>query len=94
MDVTERAKNHLKNSLSSVKSMPKSDACFRLTKDGDAFRIGVDVPGPADETFTLGDETVLAVEPDVASQCEGMTLDLDTSKGSAELFFLPTPPAA
>lgn len=92
MKVTDRAKEHLKQSLDSVKSSPKSDSCFRIVKDGKAFRVEVDVPAGSDKTFEAEGETVLAVEPEVVDQCQGMTLDLDTSKGSAELVFIPNLP--
>jgi len=88
MTVTERAKKHLKEGLSQVRPTPESNSCFRIVKDGPAFRLEVGEPQKADETFTTGGDTVLAVEPAVATQVETMTLDVDTSKGSVELVFL------
>jgi hypothetical protein len=92
MEVTKRAREHLKASLSQVKSTPQSESCFRIVQEGDGLRIEVDVPTSTDKTFFSGDEIILAIEPEVAKRCETMTLDVDTSKSSAELVFVPTPP--
>lgn len=92
MKVTDRAKQHLKESLAAVKSSPDSESCFRIVKEGNAFKVEVGVPAKNDRTFSAKGETVLAVEPEVADQCENMTLDLDTSKDSAELVFVPNLP--
>jgi len=93
MEVTERAKRHLHEALSRVRS-PGSESCYRMVKEGDAFRMEIDVPLESDRSFTAEGDTVLVVGLETIEACEGLTLDIDASEGTVELLFLATPPGA
>ena len=73
MEVTEKARQHLTELLANVKPDPASETCFRIVKDGDAFRLEVGVPEASDETITAGGETVLAVDAEAVEKVKKPT---------------------
>lgn len=81
LDVTERARQELKRILSENIDMPQ--ARLRIMDRGQGkLGLGVDIEAPGDRVVKYEGLTVLIVEPGLAANLKGVTLDVDdTSDG-------------
>ena len=84
VNVTERAKQELKILLSRKVDFPK--ARLRLMDRGKGILgLGVDVEAPGDQIVEYEGIKVLIVEPGLATNLKGVTLDVDDTLEGAKL---------
>ena len=84
VNVTERAKQELKILLSRKVDSPK--ARLRLMDRGKGILgVGVDIEAPGDQIVEYEGVKVLIVEPGLATNLKGVTLDVDDTLEGAKL---------
>ena len=84
VNVTERAKQELKILLSRKVDFPK--ARLRLMDRGKGILgVGVDIEAPGDQIVEYEGVKVLIVEPGLATNLKGVTLDVDDTLEGAKL---------
>ncbi|MBA7530585.1 hypothetical protein ES705_22793 [subsurface metagenome] len=84
IDVTERARQELKRILSRKVDMPQ--ARLRLiANDHGGLGLGIDIEAPGDQVVECEGSKVLIVEPRLAANLKGVTLDVDDNSEGAEL---------
>ena len=84
ISVTDRARERLKTILMSKVDNP--EAALRLTADAQGeFGLSVDVEAPGDRVIRHKGMKVLVVEGDLASQLEGVTMDVEYTPEGPEL---------
>lgn len=81
IDVTKRARQELKRILSETVDMPQ--ARLRIMDRGQGrLGLGLDIEAPGDQAVEYEGLKVLIVEPGLAANLKGVTLDVDdTSDG-------------
>ena len=85
INVTERAKQELKRLLSQNVDWPQ--ARLRIIDRGRGIiGLGVDIEAPGDRIVEYEGTRVLVVEPELANNLEGITLDVDETPEGPELF--------
>lgn len=83
MIVTEEAGRYLAEALD--RAGAPLDAAVRVERGTEAWIMRIDVPGPDDETFDHEGRTVLVLDPDVAEELEGTTLEIQRTGEGAKL---------
>ena len=84
IDVTERARQELKRILSEKVDMRQ--ACLRLIARGQGkLGLGIDIEVPGDQVVEYEGTKVLIVEPGLATNLKGVTLDVDNTSEGPEL---------
>ena len=82
--ITERAKQELRRLLSQKVDWP--EARLRLMDRGQGrLGLGVDIEAPGDQIIEYEGTQVLLIEPDLAINYTGITLDVDDTPDGAEL---------
>jgi len=82
--VTERAKQELKRLLTTSVDWP--GACLRLMDRGQGkLGLGIDIEAQDDQVVEYEGDQLLIVEPRLASNLKGVTLDVDDTTEGAEL---------
>ena len=90
IDVTERARQELKRILSEKVDMPQ--ACLRLVDRGQGkLGLGIDIEVPGDQVVEYEGSKVLVVEPGLAINLKGFTLDVDDTSEGAQLVISEKP---
>ena len=95
--VTERAKEHLKNTLEANCDEAVEDSQgLRLGMTGPGqFGLGLDTPREGDEVVEHDGSKVLMVEGELAGRLNGLTLDIqDTGEGEQLVMQMPPEPGA
>ena len=77
LSVTERAAEALHETLDSMAHEPQQ--VLRLVSRDEGFTLAVEEPGDDDEVISHNGTAVLAVERQVTSQLDGLTMDVDES---------------
>ena len=84
INVTEQAKQELKRLLSQKVDWP--GACLRLMDRGQGkLGIGIDIELPGDQIVEYQGIKVLIIEPELAANIKGITLDVNNTPQGAEL---------
>ena len=84
IDVTERAKQELKRLLYQKVDWPQ--ARLRLMDRGQGkLGLGIDIELPGDQLVEYEGSAVLIVEPELAANLIGVTIDVDDTPERAEL---------
>jgi Fe-S cluster assembly iron-binding protein IscA len=84
IEITERAKQELKNLLSQKVDWP--EARLRLIDRGQGkLGLGIDVGAPGDQIVEYEGTEILVVDNKLASNIKGITLDVDDTPEGAEL---------
>ena len=84
INVTEQAKQELKRLLSQKVDWP--GACLRLMDRGQGnLGLGIDMELPRDQIVEYQGIKVLIVEPELAANIKGITLDVDNTPQGAKL---------
>jgi len=84
IDVTERARQELRRILSENVDMPQ--ARLRLIAKGQGkLGLGIDIEAPGDQVVEYEGSKVLVVEPGLATNLKGVTLDIEDTSEGAEL---------
>lgn len=87
MQVTESAKQELKNILSAKVDEPTAGLRLNVSSPGE-FGLSIDVEEAGDQVFEHEGLKVLLVEQGLATSLEGVTIDFqDTSEGSRLVIF-------
>ncbi len=82
--VTERARQELKRILAEKVEWP--EARLRLMDRGQGkLGVGIDVEAPGDRVIEYEGTKVLIVEPELATNLKGVTLDVDDTPDGVEL---------
>ena len=81
--VTDAASEQLANLLDSRET--DVDAVVRLVLKDDRLTMVLDTANPDDLTFDHLGRTVLALQPDLARQLDGKTLEVEQSEGKTRL---------
>lgn len=84
INITKRARQQLKEILSSTVDMPQ--ARLRLvSRDRGQLGLGIDIEMPDDECFEHDGLTVLVVARELAVSLNRVTLDVEDNGGESEL---------
>ena len=84
IDVTDRAMQELRRILFETVDMPQ--ARLRLMAKGQGnLGLGIDIEAPGDQILKYEGLKVLVVEPGLATNLKGVTLDVEDSADGAEL---------
>ena len=84
VSVTEGACRELKRILSEKVDWP--GACLRLIDRGQGIiGLGIDIEIPGDQVVEYEGARVLVIEPELATNLTGITLDIDDTPAGAEL---------
>ena len=84
INVTERAKQELKRLLSQNVDWPQ--ARLRIMDRGQGIiGLGIDIEAPGDCIVEYEGARVLVVEPELANNLQGITLDVDDTPDGPEL---------
>ena len=84
IDVTGRARQELKRILSEKVDMPQ--ARLRIMDRGQGkLGLGVDIEAPGDHVVEYEGLTVLIIEPGLAANLKGVTLDVDDTSDGPKL---------
>ena len=84
INVTEQAKQELKRLLSQYVDLPQ--ACLRIMDRGQGIiGLGIDIEAPGDYIIEYEGTKVLVVEPELANNLQGITLDIDETPEGYEL---------
>ena len=84
IDVTARARQELRRILSEKVDMPQ--ARLRLIARGQGkLGLGIDIEAPGDQVVEYEGSKVLIVEPGLATNLKGVTLDVDDTSEGAKL---------
>jgi Fe-S cluster assembly iron-binding protein IscA len=84
IQVTERAKQELRNLLTAKVDWP--GARLRLMDRGQGrLGLGIDIESPDDQVVDYDGATLLVVEPGLATNLKGVTLDVDDNPEGPEL---------
>jgi Fe-S cluster assembly iron-binding protein IscA len=84
IDITERAKQELSKLLAKKVDWP--GACLRLMDRGQGkLGLGVDIEALGDRIVEYEGIKILIVEPELAKNLHGVTLDVDDTPEGAEL---------
>jgi len=84
INVTERAKQELRELLSKKVNWP--GAHFRLMDRGQGkLGLGIDMEARGDQSIEYEGVKVLIVEPGLASNLKGVTIDVDDTPAGSEL---------
>jgi len=84
INVTERAKQELKKLLSLKADLPQ--ACLRIMDRGQGIvGLGIDIEASGDCVVEYEGARVLVVEPGLANNLQGITLDVDETPEGPEL---------
>ena len=87
IEVTDRAKQLLKNTLSENVDTPQ--AGIRLVARGEGqIGLGIDVENPGDQVVEFEGSKVLIVEKNLAEALTGITLDVEDTEEGAKLVLL------
>ena len=87
INVTEGARRELERLLTTTVSWP--DARLRLVDRGSGvLGMGVDIETPGDEVVEYEGKPVLVIEPRLANNHEGITLDADETAGGVEIVII------
>jgi len=90
IDVTERARQELKRILSQKVDMPQ--ARLRLVARGQGeLGLGIDIEALGDQVVEYEGLKVLVVEPGLATELTGVTLDVDDTSERTELVICEKP---
>ncbi len=82
--VTERARQELKRILSEKVDWPQARLRL-LARDQGKLGLGIDIDAPGDRVVEYEGIKVLIVEPGLATNLKGVTLDVDDTPEGAEL---------
>ena len=84
INVTKRAKQELKKLLSQKVDWPQ--ACLRIIDRGQGIiGLGIDIEAPGDRIVEYEGARVLVVEPELANNLQGVTIDVDDTPDGNEL---------
>ena len=84
IDVTKRARQELKRILTETVDMPQ--ARLRLMDRGRGkLGLGIDIEVPGDQIVEYEGSKVLIIEPGLAANLKGVTLDVDVTSEGANL---------
>jgi len=87
INVTEGAKKELERLLTTTVNWP--EARLRLIDRGNGvLGMGVDIETPGDEIVEYEGKPVLVIEPRLAKNQEGITLDVDETAGIVEIVII------
>ncbi|KPK22970.1 MAG: hypothetical protein AMJ70_04590 [Dehalococcoidia bacterium SG8_51_3] len=87
INVTEGAKKELERLLTTTVNWP--EARLRLIDRGNGvLGMGVDIETPGDEIVEYEGKPVLVIEPRLANNQEGITLDVDETAGIVEIVII------
>ena len=87
IDITERAKQELKKLLSLKVDWPQ--ARLRIMDRGQGIiGLGIDIEAPGDHVVEYEGTRVLVVEPALANNLQGVTIDVDETPEGPELVIL------
>jgi Fe-S cluster assembly iron-binding protein IscA len=84
INVTEGARQELSRILLSTVDMPQARLRLFPREQGE-LGLGIDIEMPGDELVEHEGSAVLVVEKSLASNLQGVTLDVDTTPDGAEL---------
>lgn len=85
--VTERAKQELKRILADKVDMPQ--ARLRLiANDHGGLGLGIDIEAPGDHVVEYEGSRVLIVEPGLAANLKGVTLDVEDNPEGSQLVII------
>ena len=84
INITKRAKQELRKILSEKVDWP--GACLRLMdRSQGRLGLGIDIKAPGDHIVEYQGVKVLIVDPELAKNIQGVTLDVDNTPSGAEL---------
>ena len=84
INVTQGAKQELSRILFTTVDMPQARLRL-LPRDHGELGLGLDIEMPGDELVEYDGSAVLVVEKELASNLQGVTLDVDDTPDGAEL---------
>ena len=87
INVTERAKRELKRLL--FQNVDLSQARLRIMDRGQGIiGLGIDIEAPGDQVIEYEGTKVLVIEPKLANNLQGVTIDVDETPEGPELVIL------